>query len=394
MTGWGRHSLGQVSPESYERLIKLQRDPNLFADNLELRGALLDFIADFANWDNSTARGYCEASRALTAAAHFGFGGAEGSRPLVVDPFSGGASIPLEALRVGADAFASDLNPVAVLLNKIVLEYIPKYGQRLADEVRRWGEWVNREALKELGKFYPRGSGDAVPIAYLWARTIRCEGPGCGVVVPLMRSLWLSKKSGVALKITKQGKTKPTISLEVQKMGKSADVGPGTVRRSACICPVCGFTTPDDRVRKQFVERNGGANDSRLIAIVTNKSNHNEFRNPDEADISGFQKASRRLKEQLAKNPALVPNEPLPYLRSIFNVHLLGIDTWGKLFNDRQSLALVTLANITQRAAQQIAKESDAEFAVALASCMSLGVDRCLSGPGDVLDDGGSASAF
>ena len=78
---------------------------------------------------------------------------------MVVDPFAGGGSIPLEALRVGADAFASDLNPVPVLLNKVVLEYIPKYGQRLADEVRKWGEWIKREAEKELAEFYPEGRG-------------------------------------------------------------------------------------------------------------------------------------------------------------------------------------------------------------------------------------------
>ena len=107
-----------------------------------MRAALLDFIADFANWDNSTSPPYLETSRALTQAAHEALGGEPGTRPLVVDPFAGGGSIPLEALRVGADAFASDLNPVAVLLNKVVLEYIPKYGQRLADEVRKWGEWV------------------------------------------------------------------------------------------------------------------------------------------------------------------------------------------------------------------------------------------------------------
>jgi len=72
------------------------------------------------------------------------------------DPFCGGGSIPLEALRVGADAFASDLNPIPVLLNKVILEYIPKYGQRLADEVRKWGDWIKREAEKELAEFYPR----------------------------------------------------------------------------------------------------------------------------------------------------------------------------------------------------------------------------------------------
>ena len=112
-----------------------------------------------------------------------------------MDPFAGGGSIPLEALRVGADAFASDLNPVAVLLNKVVLEYIPKYGQRLADEVRKWGEWIKSEAEKELAEFYPKDPDGATPIAYLWARTIRCEGPDCGAEVPLIRSLWLAKKS-------------------------------------------------------------------------------------------------------------------------------------------------------------------------------------------------------
>jgi putative DNA methylase len=102
-----------------------------------LRNALLDFIADFANWDNSTVPEYLATSRGLTQSAHEALGGAPGTKPLVVDPFAGGGSIPLEALRVGADAFASDLNPVAVLLNKVVLEYIPKYGPRLADEVRK-----------------------------------------------------------------------------------------------------------------------------------------------------------------------------------------------------------------------------------------------------------------
>ena len=134
-------------------------------DPLALRSALLDFIADFANWDNSTVPAYLETSRALTQAAHEALGGAPGTRPLVVDPFCGGGSIPLEALRVGADAFASDLNPVPVLLNKVVLEYILKYGQRLADEVREWGEWIKREAEKELAGFYPKDADGATPIA-------------------------------------------------------------------------------------------------------------------------------------------------------------------------------------------------------------------------------------
>src|SRR5258708_147091 len=140
-----------------------------------LRFALLDFIADFANWDNSTVHEYLETSRALTQAAYEALGGDPSTQPLVADPFAGGGSIPLEALRVGADAFASDLNPVAVLLNKVVLEYIPKYGQQLADEIRKWGKWIKEQAEKELASFYPRDSDGATPVAYIWARTIKCE---------------------------------------------------------------------------------------------------------------------------------------------------------------------------------------------------------------------------
>ena len=122
----------------------------------------------------------------------------------------GGGSIPLEALRVGADAFASDLNPIPVLLNKVVLEYIPKYGQRLADEVRKWGEWIKQEAEKELAEFYPKDADGATPIAYLWARTIQCEGPGCGAEVPLIRSLWLAKRGNrsIALQLVPNPKAK------------------------------------------------------------------------------------------------------------------------------------------------------------------------------------------
>ena len=139
------------SPAAFGRWNALSRpegrlDPTKPAHLNVLRHALLDFIGDFANWDNSTVPAYLDTARALTQAAHEAMGGAPGTRPLVVDPFAGGGAIPLEALRIGADAFASDLNPVAVLLNKVVLEYIPKYGQQLADEVRKWGAWIKEQA--------------------------------------------------------------------------------------------------------------------------------------------------------------------------------------------------------------------------------------------------------
>src|SRR5438477_8002677 len=270
MARWVRNNLKLLSNQSLERFVAFQKNPDKLNDNKELRCALLDFIADFSNWDNSNVNEYLETSRSLTQSAHEAMGGLPGTRPLVVDPFAGGGSIPLESLRIGADAFASDLNPVAVLLNKVVLEYIPKYGQKLADEVRKWGRWIKEQAEKELGAFYPKDPDGATPIAYLWARTITCEGPGCGAEVPLMRSFWLAKTSSksIALRIVPNPEKK-CVDFEIVENAKARDVGEGTVRRGSAECPVCGYTTPVASVRRQLKERRGGAADARLLTVIT-----------------------------------------------------------------------------------------------------------------------------
>ena len=154
----------------------------------QLRKALLRFIGDFADWKLAANQTYLDVSRALVKAAH----GQE--PPLVVDPFAGGGSIPLEGLRLGCEAFASDLNPVACLILKVMLEDIPRHGLELADELRRVGRNIKEAAEKELADLYPRDRDGATPIAYLWARTVHCEAPNCGAEIPLMRSFWLCKK--------------------------------------------------------------------------------------------------------------------------------------------------------------------------------------------------------
>src|SRR5207302_9048550 len=106
------------------------------------------------------------------------------------------------------------------------------------------------------------------------------------------------------------------------------DVGEGTVRRSSATCPVCGYTTPAENVRKQFLQRKGGANDARLIAVVIQKPTDSgpKFRLPCERDKTAFVAAGNALKRRANSDVArpAVPDEPLPYLRSIFNIHLLG----------------------------------------------------------------------
>ena len=136
-----------------------------------LRQALLKFIADFANWDNTAKAEYLQTGRGLVAAAH------PEQTPLVVDPFAGGGSIPLEALRLGCDTFASDLNPVACLILKVMLEDIPRHGPGLADELRKAGAEIKAQAEKELAELYPKDPDGATPIAYLWARTSTLRSP-------------------------------------------------------------------------------------------------------------------------------------------------------------------------------------------------------------------------
>ncbi len=358
-----------------------------FHDPMALRKALLDFIADFSNWDNSTDQRYLETARALTQSAHVALGGAPGTRPLVVDPFAGGGSIPLEALRVGADAFASDLNPVAVLLNKVVLEYIPKYGQKLADEVRKWGEWIRVEAEKELGQFYPKDPDGATPIAYLWARTVTCEGPSCGAEVPLMRSLWLAKKSNrsVALRMIPD-QEKKRVDFEIINDFKAQDVSEGTVRRGSATCPVCGYTTPVASVRKQLKARHGGAADARLFCVVTTKPGQQGrfYRLPTERDLEAVRNAAEELERRKAAHTgalSLVPDEPTPMgggsgAGRAFSQRNYGMDLFEDLFTPRQALALTTLARLVREAGRRLAVEHDAGMAGAVQTLLGCTLDR------------------
>jgi adenine-specific DNA methylase len=383
MQKWTSHERQKLlSTESRKRFEAARQKSAVFKDPVQLRGALLDFIADFANWDSSSVKEFLETSRALTQAAHEALGGAPGTRPLVVDPFAGGGAIPLEALRVGADAFASDLNPIPVLLNKVVLEYIPKYGQRLADEVRKWGEWIKKQAEKELAQFYPKDADGATPIAYLWARTIRCEGPSCGAEVPLIRSLWLAKraKDSVALKIVPKPKDK-RVDFEIINKAKPGGLGEGTVRRSSATCPCCGYTTPAERTRAQFKGRRGGAADARLLAVVATRSGESGrfYRAATKDDLKAVKLAGdtqRQIESDPRKARDIFPDEPLPYLRSIFNIQLLDVKQWKDLFSPRQLVAISTLHRSLHVAHHRIRSESEKDFADAIASCLALAINR------------------
>ena len=398
-----------ASPESVARWESIANgaltlDPTLEANPEALRLSLLDFIADFANWDNSTVPAYLETSRALTQAAHEALGGAPETRPLVVDPFAGGGSIPLESLRVGADAFASDLNPVAVLLNKVVLEYIPKYGQRLADEVRKWGQWVKVQAEKELAEFYPKAEDGDNPIAFVWARTIVSDAPGQEappVEIPLIRSMWLSKKSGnlKAFRWTRQpdGSVKTTEAikefadgtshlvrqpvLELYEPDNEADVGPGTSAGGSATCPVTGYTTSVERVREMLTSRMGGCSDASLLCVVTTraKTKGRFYRLPTDEDRVAAANAYNRLSEGLSKSDHVIqsPEGQINHLRGFFNVILYGMSEWRDLYSPRQLLALTTFSRLITDLGEELNSYSDQELVDEIQTCLALVVDSC-----------------
>lgn len=333
-------------------------------DDLSLRKALLKFIADFANWDNSAHPAYLKVARGLVKTAH------PEETPLVVDPFAGGGSIPLEALRIGCDAFASDLNPVACLILKVMLEDIPRHGPELAEELRKAGKEIKKKAEKELAELYPKDSDGSMPIAYLWARTVKCESPNCGAEIPLMRSFWLCKKAGRkrALKynvVRSKGKA-PEVKFEIFEPKKESEVPEGTVTRAKATCLCCGAVLSPERVRSQLSAQKGGADvvfdekgsrtgGARMTAVVTLTPGQQgrNYRLPVDGDYKAVWIAHQRLKVTLeewkrnGKNGLCpVPDEQMPFRhghRSIQSPRVYGMNNWSDYYTARQSVSMTTL---------------------------------------------------
>ena len=333
----------------------------------QLRQGLLKFIANFANWDNAADRSHLDVGRALVKAAH----GDE--PPLVVDPFAGGGSIPLEALRLGCDTFASDLNPVACLILKVILEDIPRHKVGLAEELRRIGGMIKRHAEQQLADLYPTDQDGATPIAYLWARTVRCEAPNCGAEIPLMRSFWLCKKPKrkrpLRHRVVRSSGRPPYVDFEIFEPKDERDVHGGTVTRAKATCLCCGAVLPPERVRGQIASERGGADaifdakarrtgGARMTAVVTLQPGvkGRQYRLPTDADYEAVQWSQARLANILSEwersgkqGLCPVPDEPTPTKdthRAVGSqLPLYGITNFGNLFTARQKVALVVLLN-------------------------------------------------
>jgi len=388
----------------------------LLPDDPERHEELLAFVRDIAPWEvvsNGNAPQIEKARERIREA----FGG---RAPRVLDPFAGGGAIPLEALRLGCETYALDYNPVAVLINKAVLEFPQKFGRpdqvkavplppasqnqsrtdgRLLDvevepvenpllqAVSAWGRWILEEAHKELEQFYLKDADGSIPVGYIWARTLPCQNPACGAEIPLMRQTWLAKKDKkkIALRLIPNQHARRIDAQIVWADGRPIDFDPeeGTVSRAHVRCPLCGGTIDDKTTRRLFREGKSG---QRLMAVVLHhpKRTGKTYRLPTERDLEAFRAAKAALvgaRHRLAQDWGIdpVPDEPLPLMSGVFNVPIYGLTCWGDLFNPRQKLALITFADkVRQAHAQMLAQGAEPEFAKAVATYLALILDKLL----------------
>ncbi len=302
------------------------------------------------------------------------------NKPKVLDPFSGGGSIPLEALRLGCDTYINDYNPVAVLIEKATIEWPHKFGfliphpdkssgidgevekiNFLSYMVEKWTNKILNQVKHEIGNFYLSKDDGSIPVGYLWARTIPCQNPNCGIEIPLVRQFWLSKKSNkkIAYKpiINKSNKT---IDFEILK-DNMGDFNPseGTISRGNAICPFCGQVTEVKKVRK--LAQNGKMGERLVVNIYRH---HNKvgktYTISTDKDFKIFKEIEKLLKDKQENWKWLekpVPDEELPLMSGVFNVPLYGIDNWGKLFNPRQKLSLITFLEKIKSSYKEILSE-------------------------------------
>ena len=362
---WARRPLAAARAVIWSSLVDdPSSHPELFPTEEEQekeRQRLHTLLAQLVKWENSNNEEILEAARAEIRKYM-------GDEPLTfLDPFAGGGSIPLEAQRLGLEAHAHDLNPVAVMINKAMIEIPPKFSGQppvnpearkqlghdrswpgasgLAEDVRYYGEWMKQEAFKRIGHLYPKvqvpleqGGGEATVIAWIWARTVKCPNPACGCEMPLVSSFVLSKKKG------KEAWVEPIIdgknisyiahSGNCPKAKETNKLGKGATFR----CPVCGATTEKKYIHDAFINKTDSA---ALMAIVAEGKNGRIYISPT-------------LEQTTIAKSAVPEWEPEAEMNTkctdLVSGRGYGITHWKQLFTPRQLTALTTFSDLVAEA--------------------------------------------
>lgn len=341
--------------------------PTEEAQNAE-RQRLFGILEKLVKWENSNDPEVLDAAKAEILRS------TNNNPPALLDPFAGGGAIPLEAQRLGLEAHAHDLNPVAVMINKAMIEIPPRFAgqppinpdsrakldaaggwqgaQGLAADVQYYGEWMKREAFRRIGHLYPKvkvphelGGGEATVIAWIWARTVKCPNPACGCEMPMASTFVLSKKKG------KEAWVKPIpegnkIRFEVQSGKCPKEYESFKIGRSALFkCPCCGEVTTD-----AYVKQHGKAHElgCQLMAVVGEGKHGRIYLSPD-------------AEQAVAANipaPESYPSGAMPENPRWFSPPAFGMTEYSDLFTNRQLTALTTFSTLVAEA--QAKAEADA----------------------------------
>jgi putative DNA methylase len=362
---WARRPLAACRAVLFAQLVD---DPSAHpeefpteADQEVERKRLFDLIERLVVWENAN-------DETLLAEAHAEIlKSTDGHPPPILDPFAGGGSIPLEAQRLGLEAHASDLNPVAVLINKALIEIPSKWAGRppvfpgaaqaaigawtratgLAEDVRRYGQWMRDEAQERVGHLYPEASlpdgSKARVIAWIWARTVTCPNPACGVEMPLVRSFWLSRKRDrpTWIRPVVDGRD---ITFEV-RTGVAGPEPEGTVGRQGAVCVACHVPVNLKYIREQGSDVGLGA---QLMAIVAEGDRRRVYLPP-----TGDQEKAASVPE-----PYGAPETDLPEKALGFRVQAYGMEQHKSLFTNRQLVALTTFSDLVGESHSQIAHDA------------------------------------
>jgi putative DNA methylase len=358
--------------------------PSAEAQDVE-RERLFDIIRRLVPWEATNDEKVLEEARAEIRRCY------PDGTPAIVDPFAGGGSIPLEAQRLGLEAHASDLNPVAVLINKALIELPSRSAGRspvhpndsqqlsgtrswsgfqgLAEDVRWYGRWMRLEAERRIGDLYPKATMpdgvNANVIAWLWARTVTCPNPACRATMPLVKSFWLGKRKGretwVEAIPNADGKG---VRFEVRH-GKAGPVIDGTVGRGGATCILCSSPVPRQHL---WLEGRAGRLGTQLLAIVV------------EGDRQRMYLSATSDHEQAAQvpRPDDVPDTEMPENPRWFSPPLYGLTRHIDLFTNRQLTALCTFSDLVAEARARVEVDSggDTQYADTVAVFLGLAFSR------------------
>jgi len=333
------------------------------------RERLFEIIRQLVKWDNSNNPRVLDAARAEIMRS------CNGKPPPVYDPFCGGGSIPLEAQRLGLEAYASDLNPVPVLINKALIEIPPKFAGKapinpesrkklgasgswqgaagLAEDIRYYGQWMRDEAERRIGHLYPKvklpkelGGGEATVIAWLWARTVKCPNPACGARAPMIRSFWLCKKEG------KEVYAKPVLNrekLQVRfEIATEGEPPAHTSDRTGARCLFCSTFIKKQQLREISVEHGLSV---LPLAVVVEGAAGRIYLPGDSAPPVDVPKPAVDFLEQ-----------PITNDKRWFSPPLYGMPNFSDLFTSRQLVALSTLSGLIEDVRKKI--QADAVTAI------------------------------